>query len=186
MSDNSADIGLIGLAVMGQNLVMNMADNGFTVAAYNRTASRTQEFIAGPAAGMTIIGTESLEEFVSKLKRPRRVMLMVQAGAPVDAVIEELLPLLEPGDIIVDGGNSHYQDSARRLEYLTGRGILFVGAGVSGGEEGARFGPSIMPGGNPEAWPHLQPIFEAVAAKVAGEPCCRWLGGGGSGHFVKM
>ena len=186
MSDNSADIGLIGLAVMGQNLVMNMADNGFTVAAYNRTASRTREFVAGPASGMTIIGTESLPEFIAKLKRPRRVMLMVQAGAPVDAVIEELLPLLEPGDIIVDGGNSHYQDSARRLEYLTGHGILFVGAGISGGEEGARFGPSIMPGGNEAAWPHLQPIFEAVAAKVDGEPCCRWLGGGGSGHFVKM
>lgn len=186
MNTSSADIGLVGLAVMGQNLVMNMADNGFTVAVYNRTQERTTEFVQGPAADMTVIGTGSLEELVSNLKRPRRVMLMVQAGAPVDAVIESLIPLLEPGDIIVDGGNSNYLDTQRRLDELAVHGIHFVGAGISGGEEGARNGPSIMPGGDRQAWPHLQAIFEAIAAKVDGTPCCRWLGSGGSGHFVKM
>lgn len=186
MSEATADIGLIGLAVMGQNLVMNMADHGFTVAVYNRTASRTREFTAGPARGMTVIGTESLRELVGSLKRPRRVMLMVQAGAPVDAVIAELIPLLEPGDIIVDGGNSNFTDTDRRLAELSAHGILFVGAGISGGEEGARNGPSIMPGGDRTAWPHLKDIFESIAAKVDGVPCCRWLGSGGSGHFVKM
>ena len=186
MSESPADIGLIGLAVMGQNLVMNMADHGFTVAVYNRTQERTDEFVQGPASGMTVIGTESLEQLVANLARPRRVMLMVQAGAPVDAVIGSLIPLLEPGDIIIDGGNSNYTDTQRRLEQLAAHGIRYVGAGISGGEEGARTGPSIMPGGDREAWPHIQPIFESIAAQVDGVPCCRWLGGGGSGHFVKM
>ncbi len=186
MNEATADLGLIGLAVMGQNLVLNMADHGYTVAVYNRTAQRTEEFIAGPAADTTVIGTDSLEQFVSTLQRPRRVMLMVQAGAPVDAVIDGLIPLLEPGDIIIDGGNSNYMDSNRRMETLAEQGLLFVGAGISGGEEGARTGPSIMPGGHEEAWPHLRPIFEAVAARVDGVPCVRWMGPGGAGHFVKM
>lgn len=186
MNEATADLGLIGLAVMGQNLVLNMADNGYTVAVYNRTPQRTEEFLAGPAADSTIIGTDSLEQLVSQLKRPRRVMLMVQAGAPVDAVIDSLVPLLEPGDIIIDGGNSHYPDTDRRLEELAKHGIRFVGAGISGGEEGARTGPSIMPGGDEAAWPHLQDIFEAIAARVDGVPCVRWLGPGGSGHYVKM
>src|SRR5690625_2752074 len=186
MNEATADLGLIGLAVMGQNLVLNMADNGYTVAVYNRTPQRTEEFLAGPAADSTIIGTDSLEQLVSQLKRPRRVMLMVQAGAPVDAVIDSLVPLLEPGDIIIDGGNSHYPDTDRRLEAHAKRGIRFVGAGISGGEEGARTGPSIMPGGDEAAWPHLQDIFEAIAARVDGVPCVRWLGPGGSGHYVKM
>lgn len=186
MSEAVADIGLIGLAVMGQNLVLNMADHGFTVAVYNRTAERTREFIAGPAAGAAVIGTETLAELVSRLARPRRVMLMVKAGAPVDDMIRDLVPLLEPGDIIIDGGNSHYADSERRMTELAAAGLLFIGAGVSGGEEGARNGPSIMPGGSAEAWPAVQPIFEAIAARVDGVPCCSWLGSGGSGHFVKM
>ncbi len=186
MNEATADIGLVGLAVMGQNLVMNMADHGYTVAVYNRTTSRTREFKDGPAAKMSVIATEDLQGLVAQLKRPRRVMLMVQAGAPVDAVIKDLVPLLEPGDIIIDGGNSHYADSDRRVEELQEHGIHFIGAGISGGEEGARHGPSIMPGGSAEAWPDVQPIFEAIAAKVDGVPCCSWLGAGGSGHFVKM
>jgi 6-phosphogluconate dehydrogenase len=186
-----ADIGLIGLAVMGQNLVMNMADHGFTVAVYNRTTSVVDEFVEGPAKGMSIIGTHSPEELVAQLKRPRRVMMMIKAGEAVDAVIEQLIPLLEPGDIIIDGGNSNYEDSIRRTEYLESKGLLFIGTGVSGGEEGARHGPSIMPGGSPEAWPHVKPIFQAIAAKVPegdpnGEPCCDWVGEDGAGHFVKM
>ncbi|MGC9334403.1 MAG: decarboxylating NADP(+)-dependent phosphogluconate dehydrogenase [Anaerolineae bacterium] len=186
-----ADIALIGLAVMGQNLVMNMADHGFTIAVYNRTTSVVDEFIEGPAKGMSIIGTHSPEELVAQLKRPRRVMMMIKAGKAVDAVIEQLIPLLEPGDIIIDGGNSNYEDSIRRTEYLESKGLLFVGTGVSGGEEGARHGPSIMPGGSPEAWPFVKPIFQAIAAKVPegdpdGEPCCDWVGEDGAGHFVKM
>lgn len=181
-----ADLGLIGLAVMGQNLVLNMAENGFRVAVFNRTGERTDEFLAGPAQGFSITGTKSLAELVAALKRPRRLMLMVKAGPAVDAVIAELLPLLEPGDIIIDGGNSHFEDTERRLAELGGQGIRFVGAGISGGEEGARTGPSIMPGGDSEAWPYIRDVFEAIAAKVDGVPCCRWLGGGGSGHFVKM
>ena len=186
-----ADIGLIGLAVMGQNLVMNMADHGFTVAVYNRTTSVTEEFVGGPAKGMSIIGTHSVEELVAQLKRPRRVMMMIQAGRAVDAVIEQMIPLLEPGDIIIDGGNSNYEDSIRRTKYLESKGLIFIGTGVSGGEEGARHGPSIMPGGSPPAWPHVKPIFQAIAAKVPegdpdGEPCCDWVGEDGAGHFVKM
>jgi 6-phosphogluconate dehydrogenase len=186
-----ADIALIGLAVMGQNLVMNMADHGFTVAVYNRTASVTDAFVDGPAKGMSIIGTHSLEELVAALKRPRRVMMLVKAGQPVDDFIEKLVPLLEPGDIIIDGGNSNYEDSIRRTAYVESKGRLFIGTGVSGGEEGARHGPSIMPGGSSAAWPHVKPIFQAVAAKVPdgdphGAPCCDWVGGTGAGHFVKM
>ncbi len=182
-----ADIGLIGLAVMGQNLVLNMDDHGFTVAVFNRTTSKVDRFVENEAKGTKVIGTHSLEELVSKLKRPRRVMIMVKAGWPVDATIEQLVPLLEPGDIIIDGGNSHYPDSTRRTKELAEKGILFIGTGVSGGEEGARFGPSIMPGGAPEAWPHVKPIFQGIAAKVAdGSPCCDWVGEEGAGHFVKM
>jgi 6-phosphogluconate dehydrogenase len=182
-----ADIGLIGLAVMGQNLVLNMADHGFTVAVHNRTASKTEEFLQGPAKGKSIAGADDIKKFVSMLKRPRRVMLMIKAGDPVDESIEQLLPFLEKGDIIIDGGNSHFPDSQRRYEALKSKGILFIGAGVSGGEEGARHGPSIMPGGNPEAWPHVKPIFQAIAAKSEdGAPCCEWVGEGGAGHYVKM
>ncbi|MBS0621519.1 MAG: decarboxylating NADP(+)-dependent phosphogluconate dehydrogenase [Verrucomicrobia bacterium] len=181
-----ADIGLIGLAVMGQNLVLNMSDHGFKVAVFNRTVSKVDDFLAGPAKGTSIIGTHSLEEFVKTLKRPRRVMLMVKAGEAVDTFIEHLLPYLESGDIIIDGGNSHYPDTERRCRTLADKGILFIGTGISGGEEGARHGPSIMPGGNPKAWEHVKPIFQAIAAKVDGEPCCDWVGEGGAGHYVKM
>lgn len=182
-----ADIGLIGLAVMGQNLVLNMADHGYKVAVFNRTFSKTDEFLKGPAKGKTVSGSKELKDFVGSLKRPRRVMLMVKAGAPVDEFIEQLEPHLEAGDIIIDGGNSHFPDTQRRYEALKAKGILFVGAGISGGEEGARFGPSIMPGGNLEAWPHVKPIFQAIAAKSDdGEPCCDWVGEGGAGHYVKM
>ncbi|TVR34389.1 MAG: decarboxylating NADP(+)-dependent phosphogluconate dehydrogenase [Spirochaetaceae bacterium] len=183
-----ADIGLIGLAVMGQNLVLNMNDNGYCVAVYNRTVAKTDEFASGPAEGRnTIIATRSIEEFVAALKKPRRVMLMVKAGDVVDRFIETLLPHLEAGDIIIDGGNSHFPDSVRRTAELKQQGILFIGTGVSGGEEGARFGPSIMPGGNAEAWPAVKEIFQAVAAKAPdGQPCCDWVGEDGSGHFVKM
>jgi 6-phosphogluconate dehydrogenase len=182
-----ADIGLIGLAVMGENLVLNMAGHGFTVAVFNRTTSVVDNFISGRAAGKTIIGTHSVEELCSNLERPRKVMIMVKAGAVVDRVIESLLPFLEPGDIVIDGGNSEFPDSIRRTDELQEKGILFIGTGVSGGEEGALNGPSIMPGGNPEAWPHVKPIFQAIAAKTdQGEPCCDWVGRGGAGHFVKM
>jgi 6-phosphogluconate dehydrogenase len=183
----SADIGLIGLAVMGQNLVLNMADHGFTVAVYNRTLSKIDEFIQGPAKGKSILGAKDLKGFLAQLKRPRRVMLMVKAGEPVDEFIDLLTPLLEKGDIIIDGGNSHFPDSQRRFEALKAKGILFIGTGISGGEEGARHGPSIMPGGNPEAWPHIKPIFQAIAAKSEdGAVCCDWVGEGGAGHYVKM
>ena len=182
-----ADIGLIGLAVMGQNLVLNMDDHGYTVAVYNRTTSKVDRFMENEAKGTKVIGTHSLEELVGVLKRPRRVMIMVKAGWPVDATIEQLVPLLEPGDIIIDGGNSFYPDSTRRTNELAEQGLLFIGTGVSGGEEGARYGPSIMPGGAPEAWPHVKPIFQGIAAKVAdGTPCCDWVGEEGAGHFVKM
>ncbi|MDN3507357.1 MAG: decarboxylating NADP(+)-dependent phosphogluconate dehydrogenase [Simkaniaceae bacterium] len=184
---SEADIGLIGLAVMGQNLVMNMNDNGFTVAVFNRTTEKVDAFLEGPAKGSKVVGSHSIEEFVSKLKRPRRIMFMVKAGPAVDAIIESLLPHLEKGDIIIDGGNSHYPDSQRRCDDLEKTGILFMGTGISGGEEGARHGPSIMPGGNPEAWPHVKPIFQAIAAKADnGEACCDWVGEGGAGHYVKM
>ncbi len=181
-----ADIGLIGLAVMGQNLVLNMSDHGYRVAVHNRTASRTEEFMAGPAVGRDIIPAYSFEELVGALKRPRRVMLMVQAGEAVDKSIAALLPHLEEGDVIIDGGNSWFTDSIRRTRELAERGILFLGTGVSGGEEGARHGPSIMPGGNPQAWPLLKGIFQDIAAKVDGAPCCQWVGEEGAGHYVKM
>ena len=186
MSD-AADIGLIGLAVMGENLVLNMANKGFTVAVYNRTTSKVDDFVAGRAAGKSIIGTHSPEELIKNLKSPRRVMIMVKAGKPVDLVIESLVPHLEKGDIVIDGGNSEFPDSVRRTEDLAAKGILFVGTGVSGGEEGALNGPSIMPGGNPDAWPHVKDIFQGISAKTdQGEPCCDWVGRGGAGHFVKM
>ncbi|NQY27113.1 MAG: decarboxylating NADP(+)-dependent phosphogluconate dehydrogenase [Piscirickettsiaceae bacterium] len=181
-----ADIGLVGLAVMGQNLVLNMNDHGFTVAVYNRTTSKVDEFLEGPAKGTNVIGFHDIKSFVESLKLPRRVMLMVKAGAVVDAFIDKILPYLERGDIIIDGGNSLYTDSDRRTHELHQKGILFIGSGVSGGEEGARFGPSIMPGGNNAAWPAVKPIFQAIAAQVDGEPCCDWVGNDGAGHYVKM
>ena len=183
----AADIGLIGLAVMGQNLVLNMDDHGYTVAVYNRTASKVDDFLAGAAAGTKVVGTHSPAELAAALERPRRVMLMVKAGKPVDDTIAELLPHLEPGDIVIDGGNSNFEDTIRRSHELAERGLLFVGTGVSGGEEGARHGPSLMPGGAPEAWPHVKEIFQAIAAKVDdGVPCCDWVGTDGAGHYVKM
>jgi 6-phosphogluconate dehydrogenase len=182
----TADIALIGLAVMGQNLVLNMNDHGYTVAVYNRTTSTMQGFLAGPAAGTRVEGYDSLEALVASLLRPRRVMLMVKAGRAVDAVIAQLTPLLEPGDIVIDGGNSNYQDSQRRQQELAEQGLLFLGTGVSGGEEGARHGPSIMPGGPREAWEAARPILQSIAAQVDGAPCCEWMGEGGAGHFVKM
>lgn len=181
-----ADIGLVGLAVMGQNLVLNMNDNGFTVSVYNRTTSKVDEFMEGPAKGTNILGFHDLKSFVESLKAPRRVMLMVKAGPVVDAFIEQLVPYLDTGDIIIDGGNSLYNDSDRRTHELHKKGILFIGSGVSGGEEGARFGPSLMPGGNHAAWPHIKPIFQAIAAHVDGEACCDWVGNDGAGHYVKM
>jgi len=183
----TADIALIGLAVMGQNIVLNMNDHGFVVAAFNRTTSKVDEFINNEAKGTKVIGTHSLEEMVSLLKKPRRIMMLVKAGAPVDEFIDLLLPLLEKGDIIIDGGNSFYEDTVRRYNALKEKGILFVGSGVSGGEEGARHGPSLMPGGNAAAWPHIKAIFQSIAAKVDnGVPCCDWVGDAGAGHFVKM
>ncbi|MBA3722771.1 MAG: decarboxylating NADP(+)-dependent phosphogluconate dehydrogenase [Parachlamydiaceae bacterium] len=182
----SADIGLIGLAVMGQNLVLNMNDHGFVVSVYNRTVSKIDEFLEGPAKGTKILGTHSIKELIQSLKRPRRVMLMVKAGEPVDSFIEQCLPFLEKGDIIIDGGNSLYTDTNRRCKELAVKGIVFIGTGISGGEEGARHGPSIMPGGNPIGWPHVKDIFQAISAKVDGEPCCDWVGEDGAGHYVKM
>jgi 6-phosphogluconate dehydrogenase len=187
MPNATCDIGLIGLAVMGQNLVLNMNDHGYKVAVFNRTVSKVDEFINHEAKGTQVVGAHSIQEMCSLLKRPRRVMLMVKAGPTVDDMIEQVLPYLEAGDIIIDGGNSHFPDSDRRTKYLADKGILFIGTGVSGGEEGARFGPSIMPGGNPAAWPHVKEIFQAIAAKVAdGTPCCDWVGENGAGHYVKM
>jgi len=190
---SNADIGLIGLAVMGQNLALNMNDHGFTVAVFNRTVSKVDEFISKhqDSEGFKIIGVHSVEELVGALERPRRVMLMVQVGQPVDDLIEHLIPLLEPGDIIIDGGNSNYGDTIRRTAYVESKGLLYIGTGVSGGEEGARHGPSIMPGGSPAAWPHVKPIFQAIAAKVqrpdgGQDPCCDWVGENGAGHYVKM
>ena len=184
---NSTDIGLIGLAVMGQNLVLNMSDHGFTVAVYNRTEKVTKEFKEGPAKNRdTIIPFFSIQDFISSLKRPRKVMIMVKAGEVVDKVIKQVLPFLEEGDIIIDGGNSHYPDTTRRVQELSRKGILFMGSGVSGGEEGARKGPSLMPGGNSAAWAPVKPIFQTIAAKADGEPCCDWVGEEGAGHFVKM
>ncbi len=182
-----ADIGLIGLAVMGENLVMNMEDKGFTVAVYNRTPDKVQHFVEGRAKGKNIIGTYSLEELVASLAKPRKVMIMVKAGKPVDDFIDKLIPLLEPGDILIDGGNSHFPDTIRRTRYVEEKGLLYIGTGVSGGEEGALRGPSMMPGGSPAAWEHVKPIFQAICAKVEGNvPCCDWVGSDGAGHFVKM
>jgi 6-phosphogluconate dehydrogenase len=180
-------IGLIGLAVMGENLVLNMANHGYKVAVYNRTIDKVDAFVNGRAKDLPIVGSRSIEEFIGHLARPRKIMMLVKAGKPVDDFIEQLIPHLEPGDIIIDGGNSHYPDSIRRTEYLESRGLLYIGTGVSGGEEGALKGPSIMPGGSPAAWPHVKEIFQGIAAKTAsGEPCCDWVGEGGAGHFVKM
>ena len=185
--ETKADIGLIGLAVMGQNLVLNMNDHAYTVAVFNRTVSKVDDFLSGAARGTSVLGTHSLDELVRMLKRPRRVMLMVKAGWPVDEFIRQLLDHLEPGDIIIDGGNSNYEDTRRRVSLVESKGLLYIGTGVSGGEEGARLGPSIMPGGSAEAWPQVRPLFQAVAAKVdGGEPCCEWVGDDGAGHFVKM
>ncbi len=186
MPEANCDIGLIGLAVMGQNLVLNMNDHGYKVAVFNRTVSKVDDFIGNEAKGTAVAGAHTLAEFAAMLKRPRRVMFMVKAGDTVDGMIEQILPYLEAGDIVIDGGNSHYPDSNRRTKDLAAKGILFVGTGVSGGEEGARHGPSIMPGGNPAAWPHVKEIFQAIAAKVDGEPCCDWVGENGAGHYVKM
>ncbi|HEX4310574.1 MAG TPA: decarboxylating NADP(+)-dependent phosphogluconate dehydrogenase [Acidobacteriaceae bacterium] len=197
MPDAVCDIGLIGLAVMGQNLVLNMNHHGFKVAVFNRTVSKVDDFVANEAKGTQVVGAHSIEEFVGMLKSPRRVMLMVKAGDTVDQMIDHLVPFLSKGDILIDGGNSLFTDSNRRTKDLADKGILFIGTGVSGGEEGARFGPSIMPGGNPEAWPHVKEIFQSIAAKVdddgkattssgKGTPCCDWVGDAGAGHFVKM
>jgi 6-phosphogluconate dehydrogenase len=187
LSTANCDIGLIGLAVMGQNLVLNMNDHGFKVAVFNRTVSKVDDFLNVEAKGTQVVGTHSMEELCSRLKSPRRVMMMVKAGSVVDETIAHVLPYLEKGDILIDGGNSLFTDSTRRTKDLAAKDILFIGTGVSGGEEGARFGPSIMPGGNKEAWPHVKDIFQAIAAKVEdGTPCCDWVGEDGAGHFVKM
>src|SRR5690554_2066117 len=182
-----ADIGLIGLAVMGENLVLNMESKGYTVAVFNRTVDKVDKFMQGRGAGKKFIGARSIEEFVASLERPRKVMMLVKAGKPVDDFIELVMPHLEPGDIIIDGGNSHFPDTIRRTKYVESKGFLYIGTGVSGGEEGALTGPSIMPGGSPEAWPHVKEIFQSISAKVEnGEACCDWVGEGGAGHFVKM
>ena len=187
MSEASCDIGLIGLAVMGQNLVLNMNDHGYKVAVFNRTVSKVDDFVANEAKGTQVVGAHSIEELAALLKRPRRIMLMVKAGDTVDQMIDHILPHLEAGDIVIDGGNSLFTDSNRRTKALAEKGILFIGTGVSGGEEGARFGPSIMPGGNPAAWSHVRDIFQAISAKVEdGTPCCDWVGENGAGHYVKM
>lgn len=180
------DFGLIGLAVMGQNLIMNAADHGFQVVAFNRTVSKVDRFLENEAKGKSIIGAHSMQEFVLKLKKPRRIMLLVMAGKPVDDFINALLPFVEKGDIIIDGGNSHFPDTNRRTKMLAEKGLRFVGTGVSGGEEGARYGPSLMPGGNEEAWPYIKDVFQSIAAKSDGEACCDWVGDEGAGHYVKM
>ncbi len=184
---SKADIGLVGLAVMGENLILNMESKGFTVAAFNRTTSKVDAFLAGRAKGKRVLGAHSVAEFVSLLAKPRKVMIMVKAGQAVDDFIEQILPQLEPGDILIDGGNTHYPDTIRRAAYVESKGLLYIGTGVSGGEEGALRGPSIMPGGSPAAWPHVKPIFQAICARTEdGSPCCDWVGENGAGHFVKM
>ncbi|MEI7436079.1 MAG: NAD(P)-binding domain-containing protein, partial [bacterium] len=184
---DKADIGLIGLAVMGESLVLNMANKGFTVACFNRTVANVDAFMAGRAQGKTIIGCHSIAEFCAKLERPRKVFMLVKAGKAVDDLIEQVLPHLESGDIIIDGGNSHFPDTIRRTAYVEGKGLLYIGTGVSGGEEGALLGPAMMPGGSPAAWPHVKNIFQTICAKTpTGEPCCEWIGENGAGHFVKM
>jgi len=186
LSYSGSSLGATDSSHRGQNLILNMADHGFTVCAFNRTVSKVDRFLANEAKGKKIVGAHSTEEFVSKLKSPRRIMLLVQAGKAVDDWIETLLPLLERGDIIIDGGNSHFPDSNRRTKYLASKGLRFVGAGVSGGEEGARYGPSIMPGGDESAWPYIKDIFQSISAKSDGEACCEWVGDEGAGHYVKM
>src|SRR3981189_148613 len=187
MQKEICDIGLIGLAVMGQNLVLNMNDHGYRVAVFNRTGPKVDDFLNDEAKGTQVVGAHSIPELIQALKKPRRVMLMVKAGDTVDHMIDSLLPHMEKGDIIIDGGNSHHPRTNRRTKAVADKGILFIGTGVSGGEEGARFGPSIMPGGNKEAWPHVKDIFQAIAAKVEdGTPCCDWVGEDGAGHYVKM
>ena len=182
-----SDIGLIGLAVMGENLVLNMESKGFHVSVFNRTVEKVDKFMEGRGKGKNIYGAHSLEDFVSSLKSPRKVFLMVKAGQAVDDFIDKLIPLLDKGDIIIDGGNTHFPDTTRRTAYVESKGLLYVGTGVSGGEEGALKGPSMMPGGSPAAWPYVKPIFQSICAKVAdGTPCCDWVGEGGAGHFVKM
>ncbi len=182
-----SDIGLIGLAVMGENLVLNMESKGFRVSVYNRTVEKVDKFVQGRGKDKNIFGARSLEEFVSSLKSPRKVFLMVKAGQAVDDFIEKLIPVLDPGDVIIDGGNTHFPDTARRTAYVESKGLLYIGTGVSGGEEGALKGPSMMPGGSPAAWPLVKPIFQGICAKVEnGQPCCDWVGEGGAGHFVKM
>lgn len=189
---SKSDIGLVGLAVMGENLILNMESKGFTVTAYNRSYSKVEKFIAGRAKGKNIRGADSVQSLVASLAIPRKVMLMVKAGQAVDDFIEQLIPFLAPGDIIIDGGNTHFPDSNRRTEYLESKGLLYIGTGVSGGEEGALIGPSIMPGGSKKAWPLVKDIFQSISAKVADEngdevvPCCDWVGDAGAGHFVKM
>ncbi|MBE9566619.1 MAG: NADP-dependent phosphogluconate dehydrogenase [Proteobacteria bacterium] len=183
---STQDFGLIGLAVMGQNLALNVESKGFSVAVYNRTTARTQEFMAGPAKGKNIIGAESLEDFIAALSRPRKIMLMVKAGQPVDDFIDRLLPHLDKGDLIIDGGNSHFPDTIRRNKALAEKGFFYIGTGVSGGEEGALLGPSIMPGGQPEAYELVAPILTKIAAQVDGGPCCTYIGPDGAGHYVKM
>ncbi|MDP9291574.1 MAG: NAD(P)-binding domain-containing protein, partial [Verrucomicrobiota bacterium] len=183
---NQCDIGLIGLAVMGENLVLNLESKGFSAAVFNRTTEVTDKFAQGKAANKKIVPTRTIEEFVAALARPRKAMIMVKAGAPVDAVIQQLLPLFEKGDVIIDGGNSLFTDTQRRCKEIAPTGIHFVGCGVSGGEEGALKGPSLMPGGSRESWEIIAPIFRKIAAQVDGEPCCRYMGADGAGHFVKM
>lgn len=182
-----SDVALIGLAVMGENLILNMESKGFTVSCYNRTTSKVDDFMAGRAKGKNIVGFHSLEELVQSLERPRKVMMLVKAGPAVDKLIEQLMPLLEPGDILIDGGNSHFPDTIRRTEQVESQGLLYIGTGVSGGEEGALLGPSMMPGGSPDAWPHVKELFQKICAQTdEGEPCCDWVGENGAGHFVKM
>ena len=187
MSDNKANIGVVGLAVMGENLILNMESKGFKVACYNRTTSKVDDFMGDRAKGKNIYGYHTVESFIQGLERPRKVMIMVKAGGPVDAIIEQVIPFLEAGDIIIDGGNSHFPDTIRRTALVESKGMLYVGAGVSGGEEGALLGPSIMPGGSNAAWEHIKPIFQKISAHTdEGDPCCEWVGENGAGHFVKM
>ena len=182
-----SDIGLIGLAVMGENIALNIESKGFPISVFNRTVSKVDDFMNGRGKGKKFVGAHTLQEFVGSLKKPRKVIMLVKAGKAVDELIEQLLPLLERGDIIIDGGNSHFTDSIRRAQYVEGKGLLYVGSGVSGGEEGALNGPSLMPGGSPAAWPQIKPIFQAICARTPeGEPCCDWMGENGAGHFVKM
>ena len=184
---SKADIGLIGLAVMGENLVLNMESKGFTVAAFNRTTAKVDEFVAGRAKGKNIIGCRSVKELADKLEKPRKIVMLVKAGKAVDELIDQLIPVCEPGDILIDGGNSLFTDTIRRTGYVESKGLLYIGTGVSGGEEGALKGPSIMPGGSPAAWPHVKPIFQKICAQTTdGDPCCDWVGENGAGHFVKM